>query len=159
MHRCKSRALRLREMADIYSDCGIGLLDADLQCLKPPSDLLRCDWGDVAIHDLCDIGLAPDDRCKRFSAGVIVFAPTENGRRCLKRWADLCEADPEPFIELREQVYLHTAITECEKSGLKVFNLGDRYNRVPERMKDRDDTVILHRVASRELRTVSGGGL
>lgn len=183
MKACMARSKVLaRYASDEYPDDGIGLLDADLTCLKDPVWLkqfsiaagetrrLSVDWGlhgspdagycgGVAVHDLTDVGRLPDHRAQRYSAGVTCFAPSPLGRACLKRWAELCELDPEPTHELREQVYLYTAIEEGSKNGLTVFNLGAKYNRPIDEMRDGDDTVILHHVASRKLRDVIGGGL
>lgn len=171
MKACMSRSRLLVNLAADFPDDGIGLLDADLTCLQNPEwlkifgngrdglfsgRLLNCD---VAVHDLTDVGRTADHRCQRYSAGVTCFAPTPAGRACLKRWAELCELDPEPSHELREQVYLYTAIEEGRKNGLSVFNLGPKYNRPIDEMTDGDGTVILHHVASRKLRGVIGGGL
>lgn len=163
IERCKARMSVLMVLAGLFADDGIGLLDADLTCVKEPVLLQYfnklSNGNDVAVHDRVDQGRLPDDRCHRYCAGNIIFAPTDLGRACLRRWFELCEADPEPFIEFREQVYLHTAIEELRRDGLHVFNIGDRYNRVPERMTEGDDTVIIHQVASRQLRATHGGGI
>ncbi len=170
MKGCMKRARLLTDLAAIYPNDGIGLLDADLTCLKDPDILSLCPFGlefsniqskvwDVYVHDLTDVGRTADHRCQRYSAGVTCFAPTRKGHACLARWADLCDLDPEPSHELREQVYLYTAIEEGRKNGLTVFNLGPKYNRPIDEMTEGDGTVILHHVASRKLRGVIGGGL
>ncbi len=161
MESCKCRARHLCEAVDISFEQDlqiIGLLDSDLICQADPVLLkTQGDW-DVAVHDLTDIGRLPDHRSQRYSAGVLAFSLSKHGRECLRRWADLCDTDPEPTHELREQVYLYTAIEEMRKAGGRVFNLGDRYNRTPERVVDGDDTVIVHHVASRRLKQSHGGG-
>lgn len=168
MGNCRARAVRLNHLAMKHPNDGVGLLDSDLQCLKNPEILINFGapngdaGGDVAVHDLTGIGRGEEDRNCRYSAGVICFAPTELGRACLDRWAQLCIANPEPDIELPEQVYLYTAIREgIAKAnpdkripGLKVLNIRHAYNRPFDEATDGDDTVILHKVASRKLKAL-----
>lgn len=163
MENCMSRSALMCGAAELYPNDGIGLLDADLTCLKDPL-LLKvfkgegCDiWGDVAVHDLTDIGRMPDDKCSRYSAGVTCFAPTPSGRACLRLWVDKCREDRLKGLErLREQVYLYEAIQE---SKAKVFNLGKFYNCPLDENYEPEHTVILHHVASRQLRPVVGGSI
>ncbi len=155
MKNCLSRAIILNDIAMDYPDCGIGLLDADLTCNQTPSKLLNFK-SDVGVHDLTDIGRLPDDYCHRYSAGVTIFGGTSMGRACLGSWADLCRRDPEEAsgVELREQRYLYKAIEFVRGNGAKIENLGKNYNYAVE-----SDVVILHHVASRRLRELSGGGI
>ncbi len=155
MKNCLARAIKLNEIAREHPNCGIGLLDADLTCLKNPIKLKEFN-GDIAVHDLTDIGRAVDDTCHRYSAGVQIFGATTLGRVCLQAWADACFHDRKAAsgIELREQVYLYDTIEYTKKAGLKVENLGRAYNYAIE-----PDVTILHHVASRRLRELSGGGM
>ncbi len=166
MRACMDRATRLDVLGCYYPADIVGFLDADLICVKEPvllkqdalfdTNFIECD---VAVHDLTDIGRTADHRCQRYCAGVVAFAPTLRGRECLSRWAALCRRDPERNHELREQVYLYTVIEEGKKNGLTVLNIGDKYNRTPDRIRDGDDTVIIHNVASRHLKATHGGGI
>ncbi len=165
MKNCMQRSLELKRLAEEYPEDSIGLLDSDLTCMQYP-ELLVNFKGDLAVHDLTDTQPGKIHPSYRYSAGVTVFGPTKRGRDLLTRWSDLCRLDPHKGEMLREQVYLYLAIHggNLEKfnapnmvDGVVVTNIGERYNRTIDRFKEGDDTVILHHVASRELRSKIGG--
>ncbi len=153
MRNCMARAVDLAHQAEENPTLGIGLLDADLTCYKTPHRLLNFD-GDVAVHDKLNDPKTSTCPNSRYSAGVICFAPTLLGRKCLHRWAELCVADKDKGEVLREQFYLEQAIKEGRAAGLKVFNLGVHYNQPVS-----SETVILHHVESRRSRDKIGGGM
>lgn len=141
-----------RRAADLPND-HICLLDADVRALQYPEKLERFE-GDFGCLDRGE-HVRPADR---FSAGVMIFAPTPLGRAMLDLWAKKCQDDTQPNAVLREQVYIFEAIKELKRSsGLEPVNLGERYNRKIENVKSGDDTVILHDVASRRWLKVIGG--
>ena len=151
MKNCMARSNWLAQVVNTFWSDGIGLLDADLTCLKTPT-LLTDFVGDVAVLDNGDRpGIGPGFR---YSAGVLIFGKSVKGRECLKLWAKLCQEDGKHTWELREQVYLGEAIAQ---SGVAVTNIGPAYNRHIDRYKAGDDTVVLHNVASRQLRHIIGG--
>lgn len=152
-------------LAEKYPSDGIALLDSDLTCMAYPEVLVDFQ-GDIAVHDLTDTQPGKGHPCNRYSAGVSVFGATKYGRECLRRWAELCTLDKNLGDPLREQVYLHQAIHEAthdqwgekiKSDCLTVTNIGEKYNRTIDRFVKGDDTVILHHVASRRLRTQVGG--
>jgi len=155
MRNCMARAEALRShwMGECPDDA-VCLLDADLECLGDPVALLDFP-GDVAVHDS-----GPDvPNESRYSAGVLAFAPTPEGKCILSRWVDLCAGDKHFGKALREQLYLREAIQEREAQGARVFRLPRTYNMHIDHHKDGDGTVILHHVVSRTLRKVMGGSL
>ncbi len=165
MKNCMQRSLELKRLSEEYPEDSVGLLDSDLTCMQYP-ELLVNFKDDLAVHDLTDTQPGKVQPCWRYSAGVCVFGPTEWGRRCLNRWAELCLEDKDKGEMLREQVYLYQAIREGQydqwgdlkkKDFLVVTNIGERYNRTVDQFKEGDDTVILHHVASREMRVKIGG--
>lgn len=154
MQTCLTRSIGLHKLAQDYPNDTVGLVDADLKCLKPPDKLLNFK-GDVAVHDLGeDDPHWIDNKSARYSAGVLLFAPTLLGRSCLSNWAAQCENDLQPGERTREQVYLYDAITALRQNGGKVFNIGVDYNQPVS-----DKTVIVHLVASRRMREKMGGAL
>lgn len=154
MHNCLARSIELNKLSKQYPDDYIGMLDADIVCLKQPDKLLTFE-GDVAVHDLAaDDQQWLNNKSARYSAGVIVFAPTALGRACIDTWAFKCERDAQPGERTREQVYLHDAIEDVKRHGADIFNLGVNYNQPVS-----DETVIVHHVASRRLRETMGGAL
>ncbi len=164
MRNCMARSAQILHLATEYPNDGIGLLDADLTCLAYP-ELLVNFGGDLAVHDLTDTQPGKIHPCYRYSAGVSIFGATKRGRKCLARWAELCERDPHRGQPLREQIYLYLAIhggtLENFKplppvDGLVVTNIGEKYNKTVDRRLQNDDTVILHHVASRKLRAIVG---
>ncbi len=158
---CMQRALRIEALAKQYPEDNICLLDADLVCLKRPDKLID-PIGDISVHDLTDTQPGKSHPCYRFSAGVLLFSPTPHGRSCLSRWANLCRVNPLKNNMLCEQQYLYTAIREGthdklsggekKRDFLVVTNVGEAYNRIIDRYVEGDDTVILHKVASRKMK-------
>lgn len=128
----------------------VGMLDADVYAIKDPVRIREFE-SDFGVEDRGHS--YPKNR--RYSAGVVLFGPTELGRALLKNWAGLCGYDPLPEEPLREQRYLHDSVVLLQKRGLKVDNLGNSYNCKPERVNA--ETVIVHEVASRETLGSLGG--
>lgn len=154
MRNCMARTSVLLTVANEFPCDGVGLLDADLKCLRDPVLLKECP-GDMAVVDGGEA--APPNM--RYSAGVCVFGPTKRGRAVLKDWAARCMADGRFGEPLREQLYLLDAIEAGQKDGLVVTNLGADYNRHIDWYTPGDSTIILHTVASRKMRKKIGGGM
>lgn len=153
MNNCMQRSSRLSEMAKLCDD-PICLFDADLRCLKDPV-IIKQFTGDV----LACGGDPRADENLRYSAGVIVFGGTKFGRLALDKWAENCRADKCWGQEIREQIYLAKAIDDFRAQGLQFEALASTYNAHQYIHLDRTDVVILHLVASRELRKKIGGRL
>ena len=156
MRNALARAGLLAAIADTIPSRAVGLLDSDVEALARPEQLYALPAGyDFAVEDRG----AQTPAHNRYSAGVLLFAPTPAGRALLNAWAQRCADDPLPRQVLREQRYLHDCIEEAKASpaGLRLLNLGNRYNRLPEQRKPGDDTVLLHTPASRKLLQLIGG--
>lgn len=156
MKNCMARATQLRIEATVFHESAIVLLDADLTCMADPEILKTfcATDGDIAIHDK-----GPKENPSiRYCPGIMAFAPTPLGRRCLKDWAELCSGDPRPNEWIREQVYLCETIENLRKEGLRVRTLPGEYNCVRGGVPY-SSPVILHYAASRELRKKVGGRL
>jgi hypothetical protein len=147
-----ARAPRLDLLAAEHPGRAVGLLDAEVRPLARPGRLFSFD-GDLAVEDRGP-GRPPHDR---YSAGVLLFGATALGRRLLRDWAQMCKANPEPQVKLREQKYLHDCIEKLKPLGLDVTNLGNAYNRLPEQRRAGDSTVLLHEPASRRMLAQIGG--
>lgn len=156
MKNALARAGLLAAIADTLPGRAVGLLDSDVEPLSRPEQLYALPAGvDFAVEDRG----AQTPAHNRYSAGVLIFGATPAGRALLNAWAKRCADDPLPRQVLREQRYLHDCIEEAKASpaGLRLLNLGNRYNRLPEQRTDGDDTVLLHTPASRKLLQVIGG--
>lgn len=154
MQNCLRRSVELSALADRWEGYGIGMFDADLECLKEPLKL-KSFSGDVAVRDLgLDDEQWVNNKSCRYSAGVILFGASAYGRECLHGWAKRCVKDEQKNEHLREQVYLYEAIEEVKKKGAIIQNIGATYNQPVS-----SDTVILHHVVSRKLREQMGGGM
>ena len=144
MANCMARASVLQKLSCEYPDDGIGLLDSDLTCMQDPI-ILKDFVGDIAVHD----GGPASPPQMQYSAGVLIFGATPDGRSCLDLWTKLCHDDKTPTYELREQLYLKQAI---EHTDALITHVGDAYNKHIDKYRPGDDTVILHHVASRKLK-------
>lgn len=164
MKSCLHRSVMLSEYAVKHPDFGIGLLDADLECLKDPLKLKSFD-GDVAVRDLgMDDPQWLANKASRYSAGVLLFGKSAHGRACLTAWSKRCAEDDQLSEMLREQVYLYDSIEEIKAKGATVVNLGEPYNHAISAFTEPSrpvtpETVIVHHVASRKLREEMGGGM
>jgi hypothetical protein len=140
MRICLQRAIILAEEAQIYKEV-IWLLDTDLLVLKRPAPLLEGWDADICIPDLHITATSGCPIARRYSAGFVGFAPTEQGRACLEFWADECKKDERPKEGLREQFYLYRAI---EKIHPRIERLDPReYNWIPEG-SDESKCVVMH---------------
>ena len=155
MKNALARSSMLEQIRCTFPTAVIGMLDADVRPVKAP-ELLWSWYGDVACEDRGH--KTPANR--RYSCGVLLFGPTTRGKQLLTMWAAMCRVDPKPKTELREQLYLYECIEQMKAlrdNPLNVTNIGNNYNRKPEDVKQGDDTVLVHNVASRRhLKTIGG---
>jgi hypothetical protein len=136
MRTCMARSILLHEemelnIANAASDPDaardwLGLMDADLIIKEPPTLLKDPPEGyDVMCHDAG--GAVAFGR--RFPAGIAAFAPTIQGRKALGEWARQCKDDQLQHMNLREQIFLQGALTECSQP--KIFKLPASYHCIP----------------------------
>lgn len=151
MRNCLSRAIWLHE-SNVWTGGINGLIDSDLYPEKDPSPFLTVPDGfDVTLH------YQPEhknqyDKCQ---ASIVLFAPTEKGRKLLAEWARLCKEDQTPKRVLREQLYLWQAVEAIEP---KIHDVGLAMNCRPEQRRQIEPGVIIeHRPASRKYLQVIGG--
>lgn len=116
---CMARPRLLAERASLLQPyAGIGLMDADLRCVRRPDALLAAlldnHWDVLVDHRGEDA--RPRDR---WSAQLVCFRNLR-GRKVLDRWAELCERDPNPEQAIREQFYLGKAMEEVKPSYLNL---------------------------------------
>lgn len=151
MGNCLERARILWREAQGNQDA-IGILDADLVCIRTPSLLEHMPFHvDLMVQDRGPSSVT----WNRYSAGIVAFGGTERGRATLRAWAQLCELDPKPDQRLREQAYLHEAIRTTNPIMLA---LPEEYNWIPRGTPiDEERGIILHEPASRQTLTQMGG--
>jgi hypothetical protein len=142
MPLCLQRAIMLDAMfsqPEWPADTPIGLLDTDLIVCSEPKLMREIPAG----HDvLCtDMGHAVASG-RRFSAGILAFAPSEQGRKALREWANYCKKGPMMGRGLSEQEYLEWSFTE--KSQARRYVLPRTYNKIPDKNTGWTDNVVLH---------------
>jgi hypothetical protein len=106
MKNALARSQYLEAIARMYPDKPIGLMDSDIEPLKPPL-LLYGFTGDFAAEIR-----SPAPPFDRYQASVLIFGATPEGREILHDWAAICRKDPKPHEKLREQLYLAVVAEE-----------------------------------------------
>ena len=139
MQTIYGRAIRLDELMEqqcsnpdkpVHDDDWIGLLDTDLLVRSDPVLLKAAPpkGYDVMVTDAGNSAAIG----RRFSAGIVAFAPTKEGRKALREWAKYCKEDPlrGQKMNLLEQCYLEWALLERSVAKRFIVPL-DKYNTIP----------------------------
>ena len=143
MGSCLRRAPLLLEKMN--PDRPVGLLDADIEILKPlpwmiePHEFMVVDLGDGK------------PRQKRMSAAIVAFQG-ERGMRTLLDWAIFCQDDLHKTFALREQMYLLDAWDKARPSTLAIKPAQHYVPKAGDKPPWPKDAVLLHWPASRRLR-------
>lgn len=154
MKNCLRKPSLLWAEAEKYPRDAICCLDADMRALQQPPVMLDFE-GDVAAY-------CTDPKAKmmrRYMASILIFGPSSGGRATLRRWKELCETDPLPERNVREQVYLCMAIEEAREEfvGFEFVNLGPEYRADPR--NHGPNAVLAHHECSRYHIKKIGGSL
>lgn len=149
MGSCLRRAPLLLGSMIRNEDKAVGMLDADVELLKP----MPAAWSfETHEYEFMSVDLGEQaPRQKRIPASVVAFRG-QGGKKTLLEWAMLCQEDKGKSHALREQMYLLDA---WEKSRPCTLFLNPREHHVPRQGAKPpwpSDAVLLHWPASRRLR-------